>query len=219
MLATWHLCSCTPRSDVLHAFFVCFVCRWQRRGLERPAGAVRKSNGQELCFNKPGLRSHLCAQPSTWRDLLVYASKVSMFSHRTPQVQLMVHVLCWRSTVLSTAVVHEQHLQWARQEQIMGKMTATEICENIQYPMHVPNLQFMMWHGDSSIRSSRNLMTTGSRGLRCLYLLNIVLPLRPSCWSLQWWMYSFIYTGYSKPLPLQKTSIMWRISLPTLLIS
>lgn len=113
----------------------------------------------------------------------------------------------------------EQHLQWARQEQLNGKMTATEICENIQYPMHVPNLQFMMWHGDSSIRSSRNLMTTGSRGLRCLYLLNIVLPLRPSCWSLQWWMYSFIYTGYSKPLPLQKTSIMWRISLPTLLIS
>lgn len=114
MLATWHLCSCTPRSDVLHAFFVCFVCRWQRRGLERPAGAVRKSNGQELCFNKPGLRSHLCAQPSTWRDLLVYASKVSMFSHRTPQVQ---HVLCWRSTVLSTAVVH-------RATSAMGKARA-----------------------------------------------------------------------------------------------
>lgn len=48
-------------------------------------------------------------------------------------------------------------------------MTATKISENIHYPVHVPRVQFMMWHGDSSIRSSRNLMTTGSRGLRCLY--------------------------------------------------
>lgn len=126
-------------------FFVCFVCRWQRRGLERPAAAVRKSNGQEFCFNKPGLWSHLCAQPSTWRDLLVYASKVSMLSHRTPQVQLMMHMLCWRSTILSTAVVH-------RATSAMGKAGA---------------VNEKKWLQPKSVRTSTTLCTFPGCSLWC----------------------------------------------------